>query len=517
MKRIVSRAALGASHNILCITVDRLNVDFLGAYGNTWLETPAFDQLASEAVLCDSYFIDTVDLEALYSGLWRGTLASQLRLDVIEQQQRASLFRAMKEKGRRVYLVSDDENVALSSWVESEFCDDRLLLQRSVCEEPVDTIEQTQFYRNFEELAKLILKLEDHSRLEDAPWFIWAHFSSLNEIWDFPLSRRQQFQETAEDPEPFAGTKPPFFPLQACEERGKKQTRLEAQGASEQTEDDDAETARLRALDPDDRRQCVVETYAAGVSVFDETLGGFLALLKEQGVLERTLFVLCGARGFATGRPSALGLSQRYDSDVAPFYAEQVNAPLVIRLPERICATTRLATLCQPCDLFETLRAYTEFRAQLYSEDFWKLERLDVSPFAGDWSGEQSAYAKRRNLLQDDTPDPEAPLPPGQNILALLNKETASLRDRVAIVARDARSQERALFTQSWALKERVTTVLEEETPRKIVARELFYRPDDRYNVVDVASRGQDEVEELTLALQRATLDTPALDRQNQV
>ena len=46
-----NRISTVSGKNILCLAVDRLNADFLGAYGNAWVETPAFDALAAESIL----------------------------------------------------------------------------------------------------------------------------------------------------------------------------------------------------------------------------------------------------------------------------------------------------------------------------------------------------------------------------------------------------------------------------------------------------------------------------------
>ena len=77
MKLVSARAraaqlAAQAPRNILCLTVDRLNADFLGAYGNTWIETPAFDALAAESVLFDSFYATSLDLATLFRAFWRG-------------------------------------------------------------------------------------------------------------------------------------------------------------------------------------------------------------------------------------------------------------------------------------------------------------------------------------------------------------------------------------------------------------------------------------------------------------
>ena len=220
MKKISRSAARRTRDNILCIVVDRLNADFLGAYGATQCETDAFDALACESILFDSYFVDTLDLDALYRGFWRGEQASRIRLYENAEFETNSLFAAFKEQGYRTYLLSDDERVALSSTVESEFCDDRFLLERKERASYAETTEQTQFFHNFEELARFIAKLEDR-RLEDSsPWFVWAHFSGMNDIWDFPIAQRAVFQEDETDPAPYGGLTPPFFPKKPKEPNG---------------------------------------------------------------------------------------------------------------------------------------------------------------------------------------------------------------------------------------------------------------------------------------------------------
>ncbi|MBQ4080600.1 MAG: hypothetical protein II596_07965, partial [Thermoguttaceae bacterium] len=77
-----------------------------------------------------------------------------------------------------------------------------------------------------------------------------------------------------------------------------------------------------------------------------------------------------------------------------------------------------------------------------------------------------------------------------------------SVRDRVVTVAKDARSDERAIAVDGWFLKE--TPPANRETRDGEPAKpklELFVLPDDRYNVNDVASRRPDAVERLAAEL----------------
>ena len=54
------------------VVVDRLGAGFLGPYGNTWLETPHFNRLASESLVVETALADSADLADAYRALWRG-------------------------------------------------------------------------------------------------------------------------------------------------------------------------------------------------------------------------------------------------------------------------------------------------------------------------------------------------------------------------------------------------------------------------------------------------------------
>ncbi len=620
--------------NILCLAVDRLNADFLGAYGNSWVETPAFDALAAESVLFDSFFATSLDLETLYRAFWRGESPAQVvdsGSDGDDFNDSAadspSIFRLLKEKGYRTFVVSDDESVALHSAVEDEFCDGRFFLGSPDAALPAETLEETRFFRNFEELARFLAKLEDEAKRENggdaAPWFVWAHFSGWNGRWDFPLELRERFQEDEDDPAPYAATLVPYWPLEEPAKSAKRNARarenavadaalaraaaiLAAENCSDAAfpaeidvefnvefddpeapaddfdESDDldgddeifdesvverrlaaTELARLAQLDAPERRQAVVEAYCGGVAAFDETLEGFVQLLKESGVLAKTLLLTTSTRGFPTGAPSALGVEPApetaaadvfaadspnsplpasspdaanaplyatgVDGETSRFYAESFQLPLAIRLPNGVGATVRLPALCEPRDVFATLRDWPEFAAELATPEFWSFEAIEISPFSGKWSAESTTEIAEELDADDElavekerTADfaADAPDVPGQNLLRLLANEDGVLRDRVSVVARNAESAERALVVADWILKETPLAPgvdlddfsgtgafvrgVDAENPAaaaRLARFELFVRPDDRYNVNDVANRCVEIVEKLAPAL----------------
>ena len=747
-----NRTSSVSGKNILCLAIDRWNADFLGAYGNAWVETPAFDALAAESVLFDSFFATSLDLETLYRAFWRGESPARVVASLDDETTNEesngaktpdaeaeatadgsnaalndaksvdfnaadaappSIFRLLKEKGYRTFVVSDDETVALHPAVEDEYCDGRFFLGAPDAPLPAETLEETQFFRNFEELARFLAKLEDDAKcakaengVDAAPWFVWAHFSGWNERWDFPLELRERFQEDEDDPAPYSATLVPYWPLEEGAKSAKRGARVDQNAvvdaalaraaailaadaendasneaaslpaeieiefnvefddpetpdaqrdsnadvdenddaflddeaefdadADEPFKNDDepnaeafendaafldesvverrlaaAELARLAQLDAPERRQAVVEGYCGGVAAFDETLEGFVQLLKESGVLAKTLLLTTATRGFPTGSPSALGVeptsgtaaadvfaptsifdassgasSDAISADAAAsptlpvsasypdgadaanaplyatgadgatsrFYAESFQLPLAIRLPNGVGATVRLPALCEPRDVFATLRDWPEFAAELATPEFWSFEAIEISPFAGKWSAESETEISEE-LDADDvlavekerTADFDAAAPdvPGQNLLRLLANEDGVLRDRVSVVARDAESEERALVVADWILKETPlapgvdvddfsgtgafvadaatltaasnavgssSTSVASSAPStaaplaspRLSRFELFVRPDDRYNVNDVANRCVEIVEKLAPAL----------------
>ena len=477
MKRITAaRLAANVKTNVLCLAVDRLNADFIGAYGNAWIQTPSCDALAARSVTFDSYYGVSLDLTSLYRAFWRGVSPFAFRADSTRDDGR-SLFLELKEQGYRVYVVSDSEEIALSDLIEDDACEARFFIDVPETNAPVEKLEDARFYRIFEELARFIAKLQDEKENGDErPIFIWAHFSGWNKSWDFPLDRREFYREDEEDPAPYDGVEPPFFA-------------------------DVDDSGDGKTLNRDDLRQSVVEAYSGGVSTFDETLGGFVRLTQETGFLDETLFILTGARGVGFGAPSALGVPPD-EKSARPFYAEEVRLPLTIRLPKGIGASLRLPCLCEPRDLYETIRSWKEFSKTLNDPAFWKIEQNDVSPFAGTWSlDERLEQREESQSAQNEAEEMKRVCDErGRNLLPLLVDETAEVRARVVVVARDGDSRERALVTPEATLRERDENDEFDESPK--VKRELFALPDDRYNVNDVANRCVDVVESLARSLE---------------
>ena len=92
--------------NAVVLVVDRLHRGFLGAYGNSWIQTPNFDRLAAEGFLFDRAIIDSPQPERLYRSLWQGWHAMAQQTEACRHQP--ALARQLAEAGYRTALLADE-------------------------------------------------------------------------------------------------------------------------------------------------------------------------------------------------------------------------------------------------------------------------------------------------------------------------------------------------------------------------------------------------------------------------
>lgn len=180
-----------------------------------------------------------------------------------------------------------------------------------------------------------------------------------------------------------------------------------------------------------------LHAYAGQVALLDDCLGAFLETAQATAGWERTLLAMTSPRGYPLGEHQWVGGSD----EVA--YGEQVHVPCLLRLPQDRGAALRCHELVQPPDLCASLC---------------------------------DAFA----LAADDGPRW------GQSLLPLAGCAPPAWRDRAATRAPAAQ----ALRTPAWLL-----------VRRHDGRRELFAKPDDRWEANEVASRCQEAVEQLDAAL----------------
>ena len=91
--------------NAICLVVDRLQAGCLGAFGNSWIETPSFDRLASQSMLFDQMLSDTPRLETLCRSYWQGMHA------FCPAANRPTLAALLREAGVESGLLTDARSI----------------------------------------------------------------------------------------------------------------------------------------------------------------------------------------------------------------------------------------------------------------------------------------------------------------------------------------------------------------------------------------------------------------------
>ena len=383
--------------NAICLVLDRLHSAFLGSYGNTWIETPAFDRLAAESFVFDQMLVDSPRLGPLYRSFWQGWHALAPAVDHgYMVPDRPTLPAMLREAGVNCTLLTD-ERTLIEHPLAIEFDD---------CIQ-IDPPWQSQMAAEgaYEEthLARCFLQIIDWVQTAKRPFFLWCHLGSLGTTWDAPPECRERYWDES-DPPLLATADVPDRMLQA-------------------------------GFDPDELL-VYTQAYAGQIALLDTCLGGFLEVLEDHPAAHKTLLALTAARGFPMGEHLRLG-----PCDEA-LYGELVHVPLLWRFPDRLGATARSQALVEPSDLWATLL------------DYWRIAGAPPS----------ATGASLMPLVREE--------PVG-------TRGTGYPRDRLVVAGA---GQERAIRTPAWYL-------------RKAEPPELYAKPDNLWEVNDVAVRCQEVVD----------------------
>ena len=375
-----------ADRSVIVVSIDRLGAPFLGPYGNTWIETPHFNRLASRSFLFEFPVAETVDLQLAYRSYWYGAhaLASTLL------PGGTHLPGLLADRGMPTALVTDEPLLAEHDLAAA--FGEQIILPPSSPSSPAGDETQT-------EMARLFATATDWLQQARPPFLLWLHSRGMSGPWDAPLELRNQFADE-DDPPPPDLVDPP--------------NRQLAPG-----------------FDPDEILG-ITQAYAGQVILADICLGALLAAVDS---VDDTLLIVTSPRGFALGEHLAVG------SCGDALFGETLAVPLLVRLPRDEAATQRSDALVQNSDLFATF---------------------------ADWF----------SLSADSS------LPWGESLLPLIRGE-ASQRQLVC----SSLGNERSIRTPAWFLRQ------------SSAGRQLYAKPDDRWEVNDVADRCGDIAERLQQAL----------------
>lgn len=384
--------------NAIVLLIDGLNPAFLSPYGCTWIDTPAFDRLAAESVVFERAVTESVDsddafwsfLSGLHPGLRSTNQTTSNRWEDV-----------LADPGLQTMLLTDDPGPTAESQLFEQVI--RLPgltdLPTTSAENVSETVVANCFAGALSELAKVA-----------SPFLCVIHLSSLTKSWDAPLSLREKFRDE-EDPDALASIHPP---------------------------------SREGNFDPDEIL-VTSHAYAAQLETLDTCLDVTMQELKQEGLLDETMLMLAGLRGFPVGHHGQMGHAPSHVG------SDATSVALFIRPPEsdqsRMPATRTHELTC----VSEWFDYVMEWLTHEKRHRFHSLVKF--SEFA---SG------------TDDGPEPR----------------------QFVVVSTDAA---RAIWTPAWLLTE-----CNHQT-------RLFVKPDDRWDFNPVQDRCRWIAEDLLALLEKAS------------
>jgi hypothetical protein len=374
--------------NALILLFDGLNPALLSACGCTWIETPAFDQLAAESVVFERAVTETVDRQAAFGSF----LAGRHPLRPGAEDTSRDVIRECRAAGIHCRLLTDEAAVLPE---HQKLFDEVVVLADSAGnDQPASNVSQTHM------AASLAAVLDEVAR-QTPPCLVVVWLTGLSNRWDAPLALREKYRDEG-DPPPLEIVIPP---------------------------------TRKGDFDPDEILG-VSQAYAAQLESLDTCLGAFFDELQQQGLLDNTLFMLGGLRGFPLGQQRQIGHAEDHvtsDATCVPLFVRPPN-------PDQASITAaRCHALTSPSEWLGLAVAW------LRHDDQQRLARL--------MQGDEFA------------PGDERPS-----------------REFVAICENAAR----AIWTPAWLLVDSGQD------------KKLFVKPDDRWDVNPVHDRCRGIAEDLT-------------------
>ena len=388
----------------IVVVLDRLGAAYLGPYGNTWIETPAFNQLADASRMWETALANSPSLEATYRTYWSGIPAicgHDMGPPTADQKWLPARLAAA---GIPATLITDCSTLAESE-PAGHFAE-QLLLPSELPSQLPDNVVETQ-------IGQLVGAAVDWIAKTDYSALLWLHAEAMNGIWDAPFALREQFAEE-EDPAPSDCLLPPKVDF----------------GSS---------------CDPD-KLLSLTHAYAGQVCTIDSCLAALLTAIAGLPAADQPLVIVTSSRGFPLGERTRVG---ELGDDL---YAEVLQVPLFVRMPDEQGARQRIPQIAETADLYWTLL------------DFFEV-------------GMPSDTAWGHSLLIE----PGAAAAPSADYSCAVHGEHVSLR------------------TPIWFLRDGPVP-------------ELFLKPDDRCEVNEISSRAEDVVQALQAVLAQSLAAAKAND-----
>ncbi|MGD0089406.1 MAG: sulfatase [Planctomycetota bacterium] len=314
--------------NILLLAIDTLRADHLGCYGYPRPASPAIDRLASQGALCTNFMAPGIPTHPSFTTLFCGQ--HPIRHGVVAQGGKQELAgdtptlpQLFMEAG---YLTAAFDNLASGS---------KAYFGRGF-EIQVDSSRRRGcgLMVTCEEINARLLPFLAQCGARGEKFFAFVHYwDPHTPYWAPPRYRSLFYQGDPFDP---AKTLEPLYRHQLGAEW--KKTWLKR--VLEDTGRDPAATL----TDP----EYLVALYDQEIRYADDGLAAVLETLEDHGLAENTLVLLFSDHGECLAEHGI-------HFDHHGLYSENLNVPLLARLPGRIPAGLRVDALLQHLDVLPTL------------------------------------------------------------------------------------------------------------------------------------------------------------------
>jgi hypothetical protein len=315
-----SRGSPGSNQprSALVLVIDGLHAGFLGPYGNTWVDTPGWNRLATQSNLWEFALADAASLTEIYDSYWSGSHAAVRRRQA--QQPAGADFAFDSTKQRSIWLPQQLEklaihtnlltdDLAIAQHVAAQQFGELLMLEQDSREETAPDLDSTRI-GNF-----LSATLDQWESLTQ-PSLLWCHSRGLNDLWDAPWELRQRLADD-EDPTP------PEFVLPVHRHLPER-------------------------FDPDELLG-ISQAYGGQVVALDICLDAWLEEFQALADARNTLLIVTAARSYPLGEHRRIGYGQE------SLHGELLHVPLFVRFPHADRQLTRRREFVQPADLYATL------------------------------------------------------------------------------------------------------------------------------------------------------------------
>jgi len=343
--------------NLLILCTDTFRADYLGCYGNTWIETPHLDKLASEGVVFEDFHGEGLPTIPSRRVFYTGRSIFPMRYipqksDPVQLPGWHALFDEdvtlaewLSERGYTTGLVCDLYHIMKPGknfhrgfdswqWIRGQETDHLIPTPKGEFDDYAPYVKRGEVpNENRKRMVSQYLNNrswwkgeEDHYAAQvmraaadwignyghKQPWLLWVESFDPHEPWDAPLDYVERYCPNYSGPEMVWA---PSFSRNCTDE----------------------EFRRIKAQ------------YAGECSHVDTWCGHVLDMLERKGLRDDTIVAFTSDHGTMMGEQGEIHKGQ----DRARI--QVTRSPLIIRHPDRRYAGTRVQSLSQQQDLMPTL------------------------------------------------------------------------------------------------------------------------------------------------------------------